>query len=701
LISLVSVPIFTLIADKAGIVDIPDKRKIHTGHIPRLGGLGIVASVFITFFIIGEFSERTLWYITANLVIILTGLIDDIKVVSPKIKFSGQIIATLIMIFFAGILYPINSFSPELSYWISVLITFFWIIGVTNAVNLMDGMDGLAGGIAFMTFGAMAVSTITNGNEYYALICIAFMGGILGFLRYNIPPAKVFMGDTGSLFLGFNISVIAIIVSLKSATILSVFIPFLYISLPVFDTFLAISRRIKRKQSPFTPDKEHIHHRLLGLEFSTAQSLIIFYSISITLSIVAISSLNNHINAAIIGTFIILYLILVLLKLMHIFNFRDKIRQFNIWLRSTASKLTAEYNKKDNLITFLDSIIAILTLSLFVYFIVKFQNWNFANVLILLLYLISLIFISLMRKKLEIHNDFLSFLIFWAYFFIVSQLIMNHHHAVLHIVTTILFSIITFKIIILKRFNLFLSNPMEFIIIFCLFLIYKISTIELYSFIEISVMSFLIYYANKVYFSKNYQYFRTYLAISIILILFAPINFYQKLYLDFITKEPEYAYSNSIAYPPLLKKTIKKLIENNELEKARNIFLSSQKYKPIYPLEKLYLKEVSILYSKMMLNEVLNGDLIKSNQLLKEYLTYYPDMVQQVSEILELILKNIDEMDVSGIEKINIHDNNLTKILLTYQTTLENFSDNYYAKGFIQRSKKFDNLAHILQKNKN
>jgi len=226
MISLYTVPFFTFMAEKLGVMDVPDNRKIHTGRVPRLGGLGVVTAVLVVYLIVGDFSKLTIWYVVANAVIIATGLADDVFDLPAKVKFAGQIVAALITIFLAGVLFPFGMAGGDLGYIISVMLSLLWIVGVTNAVNFMDGMDGLASGISFMAFGAMAVGIASKGLDYYCLMSFAFMGGILGFMRYNMPPAKVFMGDTGSLFMGFNIAAMALAVSYKSGTLLSLFVPF-------------------------------------------------------------------------------------------------------------------------------------------------------------------------------------------------------------------------------------------------------------------------------------------------------------------------------------------------------------------------------------------------------------------------------------------------------------------------------------------
>jgi UDP-GlcNAc:undecaprenyl-phosphate GlcNAc-1-phosphate transferase len=249
------------------------------------------------------------------LIIIITGIIDDAKGVTAKQKFAAQFFSACVIIFFTDILYTSLLFDVfgNFSHIISILITFIWIIGVTNAVNLMDGMDGLASGISFMSFGALAISAYNQEKILLFYICLVLMGSILGFLKYNLPPAKVFMGDTGSLFLGFNLAILSLDVSHKSSTILSLLIPAMFVSIPILDTVLAIFRRTKRGQNPFHPDKEHLHHKILDLGFSSSQALVIFYTLSVVLGLLALSITQQRITFILILTALMLYAFLLMI----------------------------------------------------------------------------------------------------------------------------------------------------------------------------------------------------------------------------------------------------------------------------------------------------------------------------------------------------------------------------------------------------
>jgi UDP-GlcNAc:undecaprenyl-phosphate GlcNAc-1-phosphate transferase len=234
-LSLSFIPVIKVLSEYYGFLDIPNERKVHNEKIPRLGGLGIFLSFLICFYMLGEFNSVTLSLIAGATIIVILGMWDDICNIRPRYKLLGQITAATIIIFYGNIIFKFNA--PQ---FLEIIITYMWILGVTNAVNLIDGMDGLASGLALIGFVALGVAASLQGNVYFTTLCFVMVGSILGFLRFNLPPAVIFMGDTGSLFLGFTISVLSLMISYKSGTIFSVLIPVMFVSIPVFDTFLAI-----------------------------------------------------------------------------------------------------------------------------------------------------------------------------------------------------------------------------------------------------------------------------------------------------------------------------------------------------------------------------------------------------------------------------------------------------------------------------
>lgn len=288
-------------AFKVGAVDVPNARKVHTKVMPRLGGLGIYLAFILTLFLVLPFvaddlSLRDANFIKAFLVggsmIVLIGALDDRFQLSAKVKLLGQIIAACVVVFgfdisvdFVNI--PFQDSFKYLESWISIPLTIFWIVGVTNAINLIDGLDGLAAGVSGIAIGTILVMSLLMGNMMIALLCMILLGAIIGFLFFNFHPAKIFMGDSGSLFLGFCLAMLSLL-GFKQVAIVSFMTPLIIIGVPLSDTFFAIIRRWVQKKPIFAPDKGHLHHCLRELGFSHRQAVLIIYSIAAFFGVLAV-----------------------------------------------------------------------------------------------------------------------------------------------------------------------------------------------------------------------------------------------------------------------------------------------------------------------------------------------------------------------------------------------------------------------------
>ncbi|MPW27187.1 undecaprenyl/decaprenyl-phosphate alpha-N-acetylglucosaminyl 1-phosphate transferase [Alkalibaculum sp. M08DMB] len=289
-IAIAVTPIIAKISIKIGAVDKPNNRKVHEKIMPTLGGLSIFIAFVLghVFFGYPHFQFKAI--MAGSIIIIITGIIDDIYDLDPKLKLIAQMVAASIIIFSGG-LYLRSINLPiiglvELNYF-GYFLTYLWIIGVTNAINLIDGLDGLASGVATITFMTMYILAIIEGDYFVMAYTLILAGASTGFLAYNFHPAKIFMGDTGAMFLGYIISVLALM-GFKNATFISFVVPILILGVPVFDTAFAIIRRKLRGQSFAQADKEHIHHLLMTSNASQTKTVLIIYAISILFSAVAI-----------------------------------------------------------------------------------------------------------------------------------------------------------------------------------------------------------------------------------------------------------------------------------------------------------------------------------------------------------------------------------------------------------------------------
>lgn len=298
-------PVVIKISSANGFVDRPNERKVHKEPIPYGGGI----ATFIGFLVAScvgmaiwkhynpEISSRDLMlfcgFLIAGLLSFITGFIDDIINMPAKVKLCCQIFTVSIVMFFGIIVnFFTNPFGEGLIYlpiYIAVPVTIFWIVGIINAVNLLDGLDGLLGGVSVISAIIFLIVALMKGQLLVAGIMAALAGSALGFLKYNFHPAKIFMGDTGSLFIGSVFAIASVVGGLKTTTTVAMVIPFLIMGLPIFDTAWAIVRRASNHQPIFKPDKGHIHHRLLALGLTQVQAVLIIYSINIVLGLIALS----------------------------------------------------------------------------------------------------------------------------------------------------------------------------------------------------------------------------------------------------------------------------------------------------------------------------------------------------------------------------------------------------------------------------
>ena len=289
-------PFVKNLAFKIGAVDIPkDNRRMHKRPTARLGGLAIFLGFIISMLCFSEMSVKLAGTLIGCLVIVILGVFDDIYALNAKLKFSVQLIAALCPVL-AGMhidFIRVPSFISEYGYiglgWLSYPLTVIWIVGITNAVNLLDGLDGLACGVSSISALTLLCIAIIVGEPEVAFITSALAGACFGFLPYNFNPAKLFMGDTGALFLGYMLAAISVEGLFKGYAVISLAAPFLILGLPIFDTSSAIIRRIKNHQPIMSPDRGHIHHRLVDAGFSQKQAVVIIYLICAVLCITAVA----------------------------------------------------------------------------------------------------------------------------------------------------------------------------------------------------------------------------------------------------------------------------------------------------------------------------------------------------------------------------------------------------------------------------
>lgn len=316
IVTFMATPYTIKIAHKVGAVDVPkDQRRMHKKAMPKFGGpaviLGFLVSVIyllivmsmentINLFGTEQYGMKLLGIFLGILIISITCIIDDIKTIKPLTKLAGQVLAAIVVVAFGvrinefQIPFVQNAQAQEI---FSIFITIIWIVGVTNAINLIDGLDGLSSGISVISAISLLIIFVLNDSPMVAILLItALAGALVGFLPFNFSPAKTFIGDTGSNFLGFSLSIISILGVAKTYTVAVIVLPLIVLGLPLFDTFWAIIRRLikgKSIKAIFKADKGHLHHRIVAKGFSQKQAVLILYGISATFGIFAVIMLES------------------------------------------------------------------------------------------------------------------------------------------------------------------------------------------------------------------------------------------------------------------------------------------------------------------------------------------------------------------------------------------------------------------------
>ena len=292
-ISFACTPAVRMLAIKIKAVDVPkDNRRMHKVPIPRMGGLAIFAGFLVSVLFFVPLGNEFRSILIGALILVVLGIIDDIVALKPRTKFAGQIIAALIPalsgVSIHGIVNPFVPGQYSTLGIFSIPFTVIWIVGITNAVNFIDGLDGLACGVSAIATVTMFIIAVLFGETYIALMMAALAGACLGFLPYNMNPAKIFMGDTGSMFLGYILATVSIQGLFKFYAVISFAVPFILLGLPIFDTGFAIVRRLLKGQSPLQADRGHVHHRLIDLGFDQKQSVAILYAFSALMGLTAV-----------------------------------------------------------------------------------------------------------------------------------------------------------------------------------------------------------------------------------------------------------------------------------------------------------------------------------------------------------------------------------------------------------------------------
>ena len=343
-------PIVRVLAFKLGAIDIPrDNRRMHKKPIPRIGGLAIFFSFFITSLLFCNIDHQLMTVLGGSMLMVLLGVLDDIYALNPWLKLIWQLgVATATVL--SGIKIDqinIGGSYVELGIW-SIPITVLWIAGLTNAINIIDGLDGLSCGVSTISSVSIFFVIVIQGGDYTsALITLILIGSCLGFLPFNKNPAKIFMGDTGALFLGYTLSVISVEGMFKSHALISLIVPLIIFALPLADTAFAIIRRLLAGKSPFSADRGHLHHKLVDMGFTQKESVKILYSICGILGLVAVFMCDKMFSENIIFKSVIVALIALSIFFMYIIILKNPSSRSHTGLIEDAHESLPEV-KPDN-----------------------------------------------------------------------------------------------------------------------------------------------------------------------------------------------------------------------------------------------------------------------------------------------------------------------------------------------------------------
>ncbi len=289
IVTIAWLPVLSRVAATWGIVDHPGNRKVHSAPIPRVGGVAMAIGVLVAAIIVVPLESADRYFLIAAGVLTVFGALDDRFDLDYRIKLVGQVLAASIVVFAGDT--QIHALTLEdrllLPGWLSIPLTAFFLIGITNAINLADGLDGLAGGTTFLCLCALAMLAYSVGQLPCTALALAFAGAVLGFLRFNTFPASIFMGDAGSQLLGFALGVLSLRATQSGNGVVSAATPILLLALPILDTLSVMVQRMSEGRSPFSADKNHIHHRLLALGFDHHEAVMVIYTIQADLFLLA------------------------------------------------------------------------------------------------------------------------------------------------------------------------------------------------------------------------------------------------------------------------------------------------------------------------------------------------------------------------------------------------------------------------------
>jgi len=344
-------PIIRVLAFKISAIDIPrDNRRMHKKPIPRIGGLAIFLSFMTTCLLFCNIDHELMTVLCGSMLMVMLGVLDDIYSLNPWLKLIWQLGVALATVLSGITIDQINIGGKfvDLGIW-SIPITMFWIAGLTNAINIIDGLDGLSCGVSTISSISILFVIVIQGGDYTsALITLILIGSCFGFLPFNKNPAKIFMGDTGALFLGYTLAVISVEGMFKAHTLISLVVPLIIFALPLTDTTIAIVRRLLAGKSPFSADRGHLHHKLVDMGFTQKESVKILYSICGILGLVAVFMCDKMFEVGILFKSVTVALIALTLFFIYIMILKNPVDRSHTGLIEDVNEPLPEVKKNED-----------------------------------------------------------------------------------------------------------------------------------------------------------------------------------------------------------------------------------------------------------------------------------------------------------------------------------------------------------------
>lgn len=524
-------PVIIKLATRLNLIDKPGERKVHTQAVPRVGGVAVVISFIFAILLLGPASSPVLKGITTGaLIVAMVGLLDDYSSLNPYIKFFGQIVAGSVALAISGLSISqidiLGFYKIDLG-WASYPFTLLWIIGITNAVNLMDGLDGLAAGIVSIALFFLGLIGYLQGHLILVFISATLLGSTLGFLKYNAHPASVFMGDVGSYFLGFILSMLTLVGSFKSAAVMALALPITILGLPILDTVWAFSRRILSGKNPFSPDKLHIHHRLMGLGLGHGLTVMFMYGIATFLGMIAVLSVYQYqfkeLSLLVVGV----SMVFAAFKLVTYIRNRPTLKSL---FKKRFSPIPVSIFFSLRLTLFLPLIIRNLIIVALLLNIVVLTHTTIEGIIIGSILVAGLLYLYLTSKTVW-YEQFMMFVLFLSGAFIIftaEQVIDPVFIGTIsaEVFSNVLYSLIGFLIlfnIVVKQLSgNFLSNPFEFfILLFVISLnILPPSVVQEFHLAAVSIKSIILFLGYRLLLEYHLQRSRRIVYVSFGVILF-------------------------------------------------------------------------------------------------------------------------------------------------------------------------------------